>query len=143
MDGAYRLNEPLVACEPMDGELILLHFESGLYYNVRGTGAAICHHLMAGGAVAEAVRTLAAHYGLPVERVEREVRVFVEQLAKEELLVPSESPRDGRRMDQPTGDYTVPCCERFDDMADQLLLDKIDDLTQDAQWSAPPPVPSP
>jgi hypothetical protein len=34
------------------------------------------------------------------------------------------------------GVYSTPQCEKFDDMADQLLLDKIDDENQDEQWAS-------
>ena len=35
----YQLNKPQVACEELAGDLLLLHFGSGLYFNLRGTGA--------------------------------------------------------------------------------------------------------
>jgi hypothetical protein len=35
----FQLNTPHVACEELVGDLILLHFGSGLYYNLRGTAA--------------------------------------------------------------------------------------------------------
>jgi hypothetical protein len=142
MGEAYRLNEPLVACEVLEGELILLHFESGLYYNVRGTGAAVCQHLLRGGSVTSAVEALMGHYGLPFEQVERDVRCFVEELVHEQLLVGSEAAGENRPLPAPPGDYEAPHCAKFDDLADQLLLDKIDDNTQDAQWAAPPAGPS-
>jgi hypothetical protein len=136
--GAYRLNEPIVACEVLEGDLILLHFESGLYYNLRGMGAAICQHLLAGGGITAAIEGLTGHYGLPRAQVEREVRCFVAELVQEGLLIATEAAPEGRAMPVPPGDYEVPQCAKFDDLADQLLLDKIDDLAQDAQWGAPP-----
>ena len=51
MGGMFRLNEPQVVCEALEGDLILLHFESGLYYNIRGIGADICQHLLSGGSL--------------------------------------------------------------------------------------------
>jgi hypothetical protein len=143
MGEAYRLNEPLVACEALEGDLILLNFESGYYYNVRGISAAICQHLFAGGTLAAAVHGLAAHYGIPAEQVQQEVHTFVEELVKEGLMIPSDTASAGHAMPAPCGPYEVPRCEKFDDMADQLLLDKIDDLSQDAQWATPAPAPAP
>ncbi len=142
MGETYRLNEPLVACEALEGELILIHFESGLYYNVRATGAAVCQHLVAGGSVTSAIQSLAGHYRLPREQVENDVRSFVEQMVREQLLIALETPPNGRPLLVPAGDYENPHCDKFDDMADQLLLDKIDDLAQDAQWAVPPSGPS-
>jgi hypothetical protein len=141
MKETYRLNEPSVACEVMEGDLILLHFDSGFYYSVQGTGAAICRHLLAGGTISAAVARLAAHYGIPAEQVRREAGAFVAHLVKEGLLVPAAMGSDGRTMAAPVGAYEAPRCEKFEDMADQLLLDKIDDLSQDVQWAPRPPDP--
>jgi len=48
----YQLNTPQVAAEALAGDLMLLHFGSGLYYNFRGTGADACAFLMVGGTIA-------------------------------------------------------------------------------------------
>jgi hypothetical protein len=135
MGGNFCLNEPQVACEALDGDLILLNFESGLYFNIRGTGADICQHLLAGGSFDGAVSELAARFGVPVEQVEEESRLFLEELLREGLLAPCDARSNGCPMKITAAVYSAPQCEKFDDMADQLLLDKIDDENQDAQWA--------
>jgi hypothetical protein len=137
MGDTYRLNEPNVACEVLEGDLILLNFQSGFYYNVRGTGADVCQFLLAGGSAGAAVTEIVSHYGLSSEKVAQDVQTFVEQLVREGLLVTGESGSVNPPMKCSAAGYEVPQCEKFDDMADQLLLDKIDDKTQDAQWAAP------
>jgi hypothetical protein len=135
MGGMFRLNEPQVACEALEGDLILLNFESGFYYNIRGVGADICQHLLSGGSVDGAVCELAARFGLQPAQVEDETRKFLEELLREGLLTPCDAQSNGCPMKITTAAYTAPQCEKFDDMADQLLLDKIDDENQDAQWA--------
>ncbi len=135
MGDMFRLNEPHVACEVLEGDLILLHFESGLYYNIRGAGADICQHLLAGGGLETAICELAAHFGVPSPQVQDETKGFLEELLREGLLVPCDGPSNGCPMKITALTYTTPRCEKFDDMADQLLLDKIDDQNQDAQWA--------
>jgi len=134
MDGGYRFNEPDVAAESLDGELILLNFQSGYYYSIRGLGAELCKHLLAGGTVAHAVVALVERYGVPQEQVARDVRTFVETLVQERLFVPSGAGSGSRVFEPVASPYGAPTCEKFDDMADQLLLDKIDDQSQPAQW---------
>jgi hypothetical protein len=137
MGGMFRLNEPQVACEALEGDLILLNFESGLYFNIRGTGADICQHLLSGGSLETAVNELAARFGVPPAQVEEESSKFLEVLLREGLLMPCDAHSNGCPMKITAAAYATPQCEKFDDMADQLLLDKIeiDDENQDAQWA--------
>jgi hypothetical protein len=135
MGGVYRLNEPQVACEALDGDLILLHFESGFYYNIRGVGADICQHLLAGGSLETATSELAARFGVPAVQVEDDAKKFLDELLRERLLATCDAQSNGCTMRITVAAYSAPQCEKFDDMADQLLLDKIDDENQDAQWA--------
>jgi hypothetical protein len=135
MGDTFRLNEPQVACEVLDGDVILLNFESGRYYNIRGIGADICQHLLAGGHLEMAIQSVAAHFATPLAKVENEIRNFLEDLVQEGLLVPCEAISNDRHIKIIASAYETPHCEKFDDMADQLLLDKIDDQNQDAQWT--------
>jgi hypothetical protein len=112
-----------------------VHFESGLYYNIQGTGADICQYLMANGQVEQIVADLAQRFGLPEADVERDVRAFVETLARDGLIVRCDAAPNQATMKISARTYDSPRCEQFDDMADQLLLDKIDDPSKDAQWT--------
>jgi hypothetical protein len=134
MGEVFRLNAPHVACEVLDSDIILLNFESGFYYNVRGTGADICTFLLAGGTLSRCISETTSHYELQPADAERDIKAFVEELIEERLVVPAESPTDPPTIRFTAAEYASPVCEKFDDMADQLLLDKIDDQSQDAQW---------
>jgi hypothetical protein len=133
----YQLNKPQVACEELVGDLILLHFGSGLYYNLRSTGADVCSYLLAGGTAAAAAQQLAAHFGLETAPVASDVAAFVETLVREGILVPADRPANDQPMRITAPAYEPPQCQKFDDMADQLLLDKIDDQSTNTKgWSA-------
>jgi hypothetical protein len=125
----FRIDEPRVISELMDGELVLVHFDSGCYYSVTGVGADVCQLLSAGCTVGQVVDRLTAHYRLPQSRVGSDVRSYVEQLAQEKLLVPVvNASRAEREVALTTANYETPRFEKFDDMADQLLLDPIHDM---------------
>ena len=79
MEHTYRINAPQVACEELAGDLMLLHFGSGLYYNLGGTGADVCTFLLAGGTVVAAAAALASRFGLEASVVARDVQAFVER----------------------------------------------------------------
>jgi hypothetical protein len=123
----FQLNTPQVACEELVGDLILLHFGSGLYYNLRGTAADLCSHLLAGGTATAAAAQLAAHFHLEPAPVAADVNAFVETLVREGILVAADRPANDQPMRITAATYEPPQCQKFDDMADQLLLDKIDD----------------
>jgi hypothetical protein len=129
----YQLNAPHVASEELAGDLMLLHFGSGLYYNLRGTGADVCAFLLAGGTVAATVEALATRFGLEASVVTRDVEAFVQQLVDEGLLVPAQRPPHQQPMRITATAYEPPQFQKYDDMADQLLLDKIDDQSAQAR----------
>ena len=107
-----------------------------MYYNLRGTGADVCAYLLAGGALAAAVDGLATHFGLEREIVARDVEAFVEQLVREGLLAAAERTANETPMRITAPAYEPPQCQKYDDMADQLLLDKIDDQSPPVQGPA-------
>jgi hypothetical protein len=125
----FRIDEPRVISEMMDGELVLVHFDSGCYYSIAGVGADICQLLSTGSTVGQVIGQLAAHYRHPEPRVASDVRSFIEQLAKEKLLVSQDgATQTERQITFAMTDYEAPRFEKFDDMADQLLLDPIHDM---------------
>ena len=127
MEQVFRLNSPQVACEDLAGDLILLHFGSGLYFNIQGTGADLCQFLMAGGTVENAVEQFSKHFQRPREVIGTEIASFVEELVREGILVLSQELVKDLLVQFTVKTYAPPRCEKFDDMADQLLLDKIDE----------------
>lgn len=127
MGQTYKLNAPYVASEEVAGDLMLLHFGSGLYYNLSGTGADVCVFLLAGGTLAAAAEALATRFGLEPSVVTRDTEAFVQQLIDEGLLVVAPRPFHPAPMRITATTYEPPRFQKYDDMADQLLLDKIDD----------------
>jgi hypothetical protein len=125
----FRIDEPRVISELMDGELVLVHFESGCYYSIAGVGADVCQLLSAGYTLGQVVDRLTDDFRQPRSRVDSDVRSYVGRLAQEKLLVPlSNSPGTVREVALTSSDYEPPQFEKFDDMADQLLLDPIHDM---------------
>ncbi len=127
-----------VISEVIEGEFVVVHFESGCYYSIRGTGADVCRLLLAGNALAAVVAQLAKHHQLPEARIEPEVRQFVARLVEEQLLVAAggEASQVGP-VELSGGPYAAPTFEKFDDMADQLLLDPIHEIGE-AGWPVRP-----
>jgi hypothetical protein len=132
----FRIDEPRVISEALDGELVLVQFESGCYYSIRGVGADICQLLSAGWSLEHAIDRIVQHHNLPKARIEADVRSFVLQLVTEKLLVETGAPQlAASAILLASTEYAQPSFEKFDDMADQLLLDPIHDIDETG-WPA-------
>ena len=141
-NGRFRLNEPLVASQEIDGETILIHFDSGRYFCANPTGSAIVAQLRLGASIAETGESLHARYVIDEPAAKQAVAGFVEVLFAEGLIVPDAvvtSPAaattkvDGDRLP-----FQHPELQKFDDLQDLLMLDPIHDVDQ-AGWPMPAP----
>jgi hypothetical protein len=127
----FRINEPHVIGEVMDGELVLVQFESGCYYSTRESGSDAWNLLILGHTPRQVAEILAAHHGVDTAEVAAGVCAFAEQLVAEQLLVPTETAAPEPRPITPSAAaYFAPVLEKFDDLAGQLLLDPIHEIDQ-------------
>ena len=133
----YLVNEPSVISEVIDGETIVLNFDSGHYFSLNSVASAIWGHLAHGGTVKPLVAMLTARYGLEPGSMNDVVTGFVARLETEGLV--------RRAMNGPSadgepdlegalgGEFLLPDFEKFTDMEQLLLLDPIHEVT-DAGW---------
>lgn len=137
---SYQLNEPKVTGERLDGEFILLHFETGCYFSVVGTAADVCQLLFAGTAISEITEALASHYELDRDVIQQGVDGFVTQLVDEGLIVAVDKTTDSMPSAPLfSGQFADLAFEKFDDMSEQLLLDPIHEI-DDGGWPQAKPV---
>jgi hypothetical protein len=134
----FRFDNQRIISEVIEGEFVIVHFESGCYYSIRGTGADVCRLLLAGHSLPDVIARLASLCQLPESQVGPEVRQFVARLVEEQLLVAA----DGNAsqvgpVELSSAPYAAPSFEKFDDMADQLLLDPIHEIGE-AGWPVRP-----
>lgn len=137
---SFRINTPTVVSEVFDDEIVIIHLESGAYYSIDQSGAAIWRLLNQGASVPEINTTLAAAYTNTATEIEQAVHSFMQQLAEEQLIVPDRALTQSqqRQIGQPfissspgTQQYfTMPRLNKYTDMQDLLLLDPIHDVTE-------------
>jgi coenzyme PQQ synthesis protein D (PqqD) len=130
----FRVNQPTVIHQTIEGETVIIHLERGLYYSLDETGAEVWQALASGRTSAEVSEALADRYPAERDDVRSAVASLVDRLRTEELIVaaaPDDAAppapvdgddHDGRRADGP---FRPPRLERFDDLQDLLLLDPI------------------
>ena len=134
----FRVNEPDVVAESIDGEVIIINLNSGAYYSSLGTGGAIWQALAANHSIDETLDLLAAHYERPRAEIEADVTQFVAHLLDEALLQESAEPATGNGLElgQPAT-FEKPVLSKYTDMQELLLLDPIHDVDPSIGWPFP------
>jgi len=132
--GRFQINTPFVASQVIDGEVILINFDSGAYYSACRSGARVLALIEAGQSVEQIVEWLARSHGAARETVEREIGEFIAELEGEALIVAAENVAGAELPPTATATtpFEAPRLEKFDDLKDILLLDPIHDGGQPA-----------
>jgi hypothetical protein len=126
----YQLNEKEVVSELLDGEVVVIHLQSGTYYSMLASGADIWGALVGGWAIEEIAEQLDAGGG-ERQRIEAEVSRFVDILLAEELIVPiTVIPCPPRSGFQPATAFVAPELHKYTDMQELLLVDPIHEVTE-------------
>lgn len=130
----YRTDVPDTASELFDGELVIAHYGSGLYYSLSTTGALVWQGLRHGLSVDEVADWLGQHFVAAGNVVAEEVRAVIDRLVEEALVVEVEaSVNVGPLPALADAAWSTPALERFDDLQELLLLDPVHDVS-DAGW---------
>jgi len=128
----FQLNANEVVHELLDGEIIVMHLQSGNYYSLVGSGADIWTQLIAGAPVDAILAQWDGAATADAEFIKSETHGFVQQLVDEALIVPaaltegaialSAPPAGGPRLFEP------PTIQKFTDMQGLLLVDPIHEV---------------
>ncbi len=131
----FRINQPAVIAEVIDGEAIIVNLDSGAYYSLRGSACAIWELFAQQLTAAEVTATLTARYAGSPAVIEAGVKTLLDELVGEQLLTPA---ADGLPASLPPSanghaahpPFEPPMLEKFTDMADLLLLDPIHEVDE-------------
>jgi hypothetical protein len=137
MNQRYRLNEPAVMSETVDGEAIVVNLETGAYFSLRDTAAEVWDLLLSGHAPQAAADLLAARYSWPAGETQASVAAFLTALQADALIVADAAPAEATTAAAAAvtaRPFSAPKLEKYTDMADLLLLDPIHDVDPQAGW---------
>ncbi len=128
----YQLNDKEVVSEVLDGEVIAIHLQSGIYYSMQESGAHIWNALLGGWSTEEIATQLVQDPELERERIGADIAHFVATLLAESLIVPKDG-EPGARPDAPLshGAYATPELHKYTDMQELLLVDPIHEVTEE------------
>jgi len=125
LGNSFRVNEPHVTAKVMDGEAVIIHLGTGVYYSMDGVGCLVWESIAAGGDTDAIAASLAERYGIGRDAATADIRRLVDELVAQERVAPAEGGSTGTATLNGTapGGYAPPELKRYDDMAELLALD--------------------
>jgi hypothetical protein len=138
-EAGHRVNAPTVAAETVNGEVLMIHLESGNYYSLRTTGATIWEAIELGVPAPVIADAFRGRYD--VADADAVVDAFLAELVAEDLLVTDPIDTNGAA---PTwappaldGEFVAPRLEKFTDMQHLILLDPVHEVDEGQGWPIP------
>ncbi|MEN3974480.1 PqqD family protein [Emcibacter sp. SYSU 3D8] len=121
----FKLNEPDVTAKVMDGEAVIIHLGTGVYYSMDGVGCLVWDGIASGHEIGAVIDAVAAQYALDRNTAEADIARLVGELVAAELIVPADgpSPSGSALPGEAPATYQSPALMRYDDMAELLALD--------------------
>jgi len=139
----FRINGPQVIAENIDGEVVLVNMDHGIYYSTDRVGADVWGLIEAGRSVGEVRAAICARYDADRAEIVTAVSNFLLELQGEALIVAvdvTEGPRSGAEpLAAPPATrppFRPPTLNKYTDMKDMLLLDPIHDV-EESGWPSP------
>ena len=133
----FSVVDARVLHETIDGEVILIDLQTGAYYSLRESAAAVWHALEGGASEAELAARLAVRYSGSHEELVAGARGLVDELVAEGLVEATAAgtqsppaPPTASTNGAPPGrvPFPAPVLEKHDDMQDLILLDPVHDV---------------
>jgi len=106
----------------MDGELVIINLESGLYYSSLGVGGTVWQLMEAGQSVGAIAERIARNLQAAPEMVEADVSSFLDQLLGAGVIKGSDGPASEITV-QYSGAYAAPTLTAFNDLETSVALD--------------------
>jgi hypothetical protein len=130
-DVYYQIPEGQIAHEVIEGEVIILRFDTGFYFSLNGSAVNLWQWILEGASQSQ---ILDAFEPLNPEQTAA-LEAFLGRLVKENLVVPTDQPTSPTTPTVPKGEvrFELPSMEKYGDMQDMLLADPIHEVDE-AGW---------
>jgi hypothetical protein len=141
----FRIRQPDVVHETIEGETVIINLANGNYYSTRGSGAEIWAMIDQGISFDSMVYALSQRYSTPSEEVSIGTRELIQLLQQEQLVETVIVETDTQPASQkfstgapgPGGAFAKPTLERYTDMQELLLLDPVHDVSEEGWPNLP------
>jgi Coenzyme PQQ synthesis protein D (PqqD) len=136
-DARFAVRDRQVIHRIIDDEVVMIDLETGNYFTFRGSATRMWACIEAGMSSRETLEHLQESFEGDPSVMEQGIRWLLDQLLEENLIVPTDEPRtrsvslasEGERQG-----YSDPAFEKYDDMADLILLDPVHEIDQEKGW---------
>lgn len=132
----YRLNEPNVSSEEIDGEVIIVNLINGNYYSAQGMGAYVWGRISHSENLDDMQTSLSQRFTGSHTTIRDDLSAFLDKLEDEGLIAKAADSDEtgGTLIDAPMPEqYSAPNLNCYSDMKDLLLLDPVHDV-EDEGW---------
>ncbi len=130
-----RINAPQVIHQNIEDEVMIIHLEKGVYYNLNQTGITIWNSLVSGESDEEVLQRLLLEYEGSPEEIQSCFQTFFRELLEETLVVPCEKGQEAakKQVEAQKKPFVKPALNKYTDMQELLLLDPIHEV-DDKGW---------
>jgi hypothetical protein len=145
MAARFRINQPHVLHETIDGEVVIINLDTGNYYSLRNSGASVWSAIEGGAGMQEIAAAFRRKYRADTDALQDLLAKFIGQLQSEGLIEPCDDSEASAKL-YPAGDesaptqpepFDPPVLEKFDDMQDLILLDPVHEVDDEKGWPHP------
>lgn len=128
-----QINAPGVIHESIDGEVVIVNVDKGLYFSSDGVGAKLWSMIADAESVDSLIKWTGETYDTPADVVNADIQAFVSQLQENELVTPVDvAPEAIDSPESPTPSaYAKPELNVYSDMEELLLLDPVHDAGEE------------
>jgi hypothetical protein len=126
-DQEVGINFSRVSFERLDGEVVIISFETGKYFSSNGTAADLLY-LIENGVPQNKWEEILAKSFTNFELKSNEIEEFLNQIIEEKIVLLGATPSKKFTElppDYSRGEWNTPKLQIFDDLADLLLIDPI------------------
>jgi hypothetical protein len=133
-------NLPVTASENFAGETVVIHFERGTYFSLRGSGGTIWSLLQAPTSIAGIVAALDGQTRLPSKGVEALLTAFVTKLAEHDLITSSAGPAEPPVISAEViaSFLEAPDLEIYTDLSELITMDPVHETDVLTGWPKAP-----
>lgn len=149
MDRFFTADTAMVVSEIIDGEAIMLHRGSGIYFSTDGVGGLIWQWIGEGRSRNRILAALTEKFATPQPEMEGALDSFLTDLAAHDLIRETagadraaggaEAPLNSMPKPGPTVRFVAPRLHVYQDIRKLLLLDPLHDVAEMAGWPTSKP----
>jgi Coenzyme PQQ synthesis protein D (PqqD) len=139
-DDIIAANSPVTASENFAGETVVIHFDRGTYFSLRGSAGTIWSLLQAPTSIAGIVAALDGQTRLPAKDIEAPLTAFVAKLAEHDLITSSAGPAEPPVISAEgiASFVEPPDLETYSDLAELITMDPVHESDLLTGWPKAP-----